>query len=78
MKFTKNHIHQVIIVDCFVKSMRQPHHVLLIRLNIWFLCSQHALSTANANSKSSAYSFEAIYNKVSHQTKPFTDSSCIQ
>lgn len=40
-------------------------------LNVWFLCLQHALSTARASSTSSAYSFEYIYNKVSQQTKPF-------
>lgn len=52
--------------------MRQPHYGLCLRkLNVWLLSSQHALSTAHVNSKSSAYSFEAIYNKVSQHTKPF-------
>ena len=50
---------------------------MLEQANVWFLCLQHALSTARANSKSSAYSFETIYNKVSHQTKPCT-VSCIR
>lgn len=50
MKFIKSHVHQVTI-RLFHKE-QQPHHVLLSRLNVWFLVrsmpSPQAVSTARA------------------------------
>lgn len=73
MEFTKNHIHQVIAVRLF--CAKHETALCLSELNVWGACLQHALSTARENSKSSASSFEAIYNKVIIQIELFIVSS---
>lgn len=68
LKFRKNHVHRVIIRH----HIKAPSCLLFNRLNVWFPCLQHAISTQRGSSHSSARSFDSIYNKVISQMKIFT------